>query len=508
VLNDHDGALAGHLAAVMRLDSSAPAVEFGGTWIPWGRLASAVDGILAVLDRAGVPAGGEVGLLVRNRPAHVATLLATLTSRRCLVSFNAVEGDLLLAEDLRRRQPSVVIASGDDWERPGVLAAARDVGAAVVALDAGMVPVVLSADERRGDPARSRPGVAVEMLTSGTTGRPKRVDIHAAKIWTALVAARSLEAHAAGPPVPELRSSVSLVHSPIVHTSGLWRLLETLTAGRRIALLERFSVDGFVDLVRRHRPKSVSLVPAALQMVLDADVDPEDLASLRAVVSGTAPLAPETAEEFERRYGIPVLGAYGATEFAGAIAAWSLPDKRRWGAAKRGSVGRILPGLSVRIVDEVTGAEVAVGERGVLEARGTQLLQPGWTRTTDLASIDADGFLYLHGRSDSAINRGGFKVHPEAIEEVLESHDRIAGACVIGMSHAHLGQVPVAVVELVDNGARPEPEDLLAFARARLAGYQVPERILIVDALPRTPSMKVARGEVLALAQQLHDEAI
>jgi acyl-CoA synthetase (AMP-forming)/AMP-acid ligase II len=233
-----------------------------------------------------------------------------------------------------------------------------------------------------------------------------------------------------------------------------------------------------------------------MQMVLDADVHPDDLASLRAVVSGTAPLAPETADEFERRFGVPVLGAYGATEFAGAIAAWSLADKKTYGPRKRGSVGRTLPGIDLRVVDPDTGEEVSSGSVGLLEARGEQLLEPGWVRTTDLSSIDEDGFLFLHGRSDSVIIRGGFKVHPEAIEAVLEAHESVAAACVVPMDHPRLGQVPVAVVELSPGRPAPHPDSILAFARDRLTAYQVPERIDIVDSLPRTPSLKVARSDV------------
>lgn len=395
-----------------------------------------------------------------------------------------------------RRQPPVVLGTLSDTRRAAVAEVAESARMSVIGIDHTTATVSRAAPKHR--PA-ARPGVAIEMLTSGTTGRPSRVDIGYVKIWNALIAARSLERKSDGPPTPQLRSSVSLLHGPIVHTSGLWRLLETLFAGRRIALLERFTVDGWVDLVARHRPTTSALVPSAMRMVLDADVRTEDLASLRAVVSGTAPLPPETADEFERRYGIPVLGAYGATEFAGAIAAWSLGDKLEFGRRKRGSVGRGLRGIDLRVVDAQTADVLPCGEIGVLEARGGQLLHAGWVRTTDLASIDEDGFLFLHGRSDAVIIRGGFKVHPESVETVLEGHDAVGTACVVPVDHPSLGQVPVAVIEPSATGPTPDPDDILDYARERLTGYQVPERVIVVSALPRTAALKIARGQVADL---------
>jgi acyl-CoA synthetase (AMP-forming)/AMP-acid ligase II len=490
-------ALAAHLFEVMRLDPAAPALEFQGQWWTWGELAALSTKIVALLEELGVPPGGEVGVMTRNVPEQVAALLATLSTDRCAVTFNPAEGDVRLGEELVRRQPPVVLGTLSDTQRTAVTEAAESAHMAVIGIARTTATVSLAPPEHR--PMTRRPGVAIEMLTSGTTGRPSRVDIGYEKIWNALIAARSLEGKSDDPPRPQLRSSVSLLHGPIVHTSGLWRLLETLFAGRRIALLERFTVDGWVDLVARHRPTTSALVPSAMRMVLDADVRPEDLASLRAVVSGTAPLPPDTADEFERRFGIPVLGAYGATEFAGAIAAWSLRDKLEFGGRKRGSVGRGLRGIDLRVVDVETSDVLPCGEIGVLEARGGQLLRAGWVRTTDLASIDEDGFLFLHGRSDAVIIRGGFKVHPESVETVLDEHVAVGAACVVAVDHPTLGQVPVAVIEPSAAGPPPDPDDILDYARKRLTGYQVPERVIVVRALPRTAALKIARGQVADL---------
>jgi acyl-CoA synthetase (AMP-forming)/AMP-acid ligase II len=338
------------------------------------------------------------------------------------------------------------------------------------------------------------------MLTSGTTGPPKRVSLTYRSLEESLLGAAHYESGGAKARGSSLPTGVVIVTAPLVHVSGLWRTLQAMTAGRRISLLERFSVAGFRDAVRRHRPKVASLVPTALRMVIDADLPREDLASLRAVTSGTAPLAPETALAFEQRYGIPVLPLYGATEFAGGVAGWTLEDHERWAAEKRGSVGRAHPGCALRIVDAADGRELEAGRVGLLEVRSAQLgRHSGWVRTTDLAELDADGFLWIRGRADDAILRGGFKIAPADVAAVLERHPAVREASVVGIPDERLGMLPVAAVELKAGAATLDEAELRAFARQHLASYQVPARILIVDALPRTPSLKVSQPGVAAL---------
>ena len=121
-----------------------------------------------------------------------------------------------------------------------------------------------------------------------------------------------------------------------MHLGGLFRVLQCVNDGRSFSLLERFTVDGWIDAVRRHRPKTVSLVPAALRMVLEADLDPADLSSVRSVVSGTAPLSPDDAEAFTDKYGVPVLISYAATEFGGGVAGWNLSDHQTYWVGKAG----------------------------------------------------------------------------------------------------------------------------------------------------------------------------
>jgi acyl-coenzyme A synthetase/AMP-(fatty) acid ligase len=229
-------------------------------------------------------------------------------------------------------------------------------------------------------------------------------------------------------------------------------------------------------------------------MVLDADVPDEAFTSVRAVGSGTAALPPELAEAFEDRYGVPVLTNYGATEFAGAIAGWTLRDKSQWDRRKRGSVGRARSGVELRIVDGESGAALPLGAVGLLEARGRQLPGDGaWQRTTDLAAIDADGFLFIHGRADDAINRGGFTIPPSLIEEALVSHPAVDEASAVALPDPRLGEVPAAAVTLLSPATEQE---LMDYLTSRLTSYQRPVAIRVVQQLPRTPSLKVSRAQV------------
>jgi acyl-coenzyme A synthetase/AMP-(fatty) acid ligase len=284
-----------------------------------------------------------------------------------------------------------------------------------------------------------------------------------------------------------------------VHLGGLFRVLMCVADGRSFTLLERFSVEGFVDAVRRHRPATATLVPTALRMVLESDVDPSDLASLRSVVCGTAPLDPDDADAFTDRFGVPVLLTYAATEFGGGVAGWTVADHREHWAAKRGSVGRAHPGCELRVVDQSSGEPLGPDQEGLLEVRAAQLGDQGWVRTTDLARLDADGFLFILGRADQAIIRGGFKVLPDDVRAALERHPAVRGAAVIGRNDRRLGAVPVAAVELRDRTAEVGPDDLVSHAGTVLAPYEVPTEIRVVDALPRTDSGKVDLAAVTAL---------
>jgi long-chain acyl-CoA synthetase len=225
-------------------------------------------------------------------------------------------------------------------------------------------------------------------------------------------------------------------------------------------------------------------------MVLDANIPPADLAGIRRLGTGAAPLDPTVHRAFEERYRIPILLSYGATEFAGPVAAMTAELHAIWGTQKFGSVGRPLPGAQLRIVDSDSGAPLNPGQEGLLEVISPRI-GPHWIRTSDIALIDEDGFLFLRGRADGAIMRGGFKLLPETIERALLLHEGISAAAVVGIPDARLGQVPAAAIQLKPGAGRPSIDGLEAHLRAHLYATHIPVDWRFVEELPRTPSLKV-----------------
>lgn len=495
VPSDTGKQLSSKLRAVMSLDPTATAIEFDGDEFTWSYLTDAIDELEHILTAHGRQGAQRIGIVLRNRPAHVAAALSVIATGRTIITLSPFHGDSGLAEDVTELAPDVVVASPDDWERNGLRHAAEHAGAVSVVL--GDKSAYGGGHTAPSTPARvdtdSLDGVAVLMLTSGTTGRPKRVKLTYDSLTAAFNAAGT-GAEMDRPPV--LKDDTAILWTPLVHIGGLYFAVSIVAEGRRMALLERFDVAGWAAAVRKHRPRIVGLQPTAMRMVMDSDLAADTFDGVLAVLSGTAPLTPEEADGFEERFGVPVLTNYGATEFAGAVAGWSLKDRREWGNSKRGSVGRAHKGIEMRVVDAESGDTLPVGETGILHVRGGQVPNPGgdgWTRTTDLASIDHDGFIYIHGRADDAINRGGFKIVPGVVADTLRQHPAIADAAVTGMSHARLGQVPVAVITLRSDVDAPEVDELKAWVADRLAKYFVPVAFKVVDELPRTPSLKVSQ---------------
>jgi long-chain acyl-CoA synthetase len=485
-----DSLLSRRIRQMVRLDPGAPALFYDGLTFPWSFHCDALADLASLL--AAYPAARRVGIVLRNRPGPLAALIAALGTGREVVTLSPHLGDIGLERDIVDLAPDVIVAEDADWARDAVLASSEAVGA--IALRAGAdralaaQPVPWSPRPSLRDPG----DVAVLMMTSGTTGRPKRVELTYDRMTAAFRAAGLVLDEA---DEPHLGSRTDILWASLAHISGLYFAVAQVIEGRSVALLEKFEVGAWAELVSRYRPGYLRLAPTALRMVLQSGVPAETFASVRAVGSGTAPLPPELAEEFEERYGIPVLGTYGATEFAGAIAGWTLKDKKQWGPRKRGSVGRAHRGIELRVVDQGTGRVLPAGQTGLLEARGGQL--PGeegaWLRTTDLAALDDDQFLYIRGRADDAINRGGFKIPPSVIEDALAAHPAVDEASAVALPDARLGEVPAAAVTLLSPATE---EELMQYLTSRLTRYQRPVTIKVVDQLPRTPSLKISRALV------------
>ncbi|HEX8594959.1 MAG TPA: fatty acid--CoA ligase family protein [Pseudomonas sp.] len=493
--------LALRIRSVLAIAPESPALEYKQRWYSWAEMSLLMSQTDKLLSDASLNEGAPVGILLRNRPAQLCMLLQALASRRCVVTLNPFQSPEKIARDLEAIQIGALIADEQDWQTPALLAAAQA---------KGCLGLSVSSDEKMT--VQAQPGVALTldptslpdlsetailMLSSGTTGPAKRISLPYSKLEASLTDAAHYEAGKA-PEILALKTSPAMLTTPLVHIGGMYFAVAAVVAARPIVILEKFTVADWSKAVAAYRPKTVSLPPTAIRMILDADVAKSDIDSLLAIRTGSAPLDPDMQIEFETRYDIPLLDAYGATEFAGAVAGWSLREHKEFSKHKRGSVGRAQPGCDVRIVDPKTDQVLGNNNVGLLEVRSAQIDGSRWVRTTDLAEIDDDGFIFIRGRSDSAIIRGGFKVLPLDVEAALREHPSIKEICVVGLPDPRLGAVPVAALELRP-GEELSDAQLNTFAREKLVAYQVPVRWLVVDSLPRTPSLKVSQHEVRQL---------
>ncbi len=404
-----------------------PCIEFEGQWYSGNDITAYADAIASALRDGGVADGAPVGLVVRNRLQHSAAIVGFLAAARPVSMIYSFQSPESIASDIEKLELSAVIADREDWTEP-VIEAAKRAGSAGVAI-ALTSPTVAAVEglERRDESrraCRSRTRCGAEYFDKRHHRPAEAAGDQDARAGANRVQRDERREGSAGAP-PEFSYWQ-------FGGIGVCQLIAGVYNSRRIVILERFTVDGFVGAIKTHGIKRSGVQPAVFRMLLDADVPKEDLASLEFLISASGPLDPETRDEFEAHFQIPVRLAYGATEFAGSLCAWTSDLVEEFGEAKRNSVGRPLPDTQVRVVDPDTGAELAADEQGLLEAKVAPI-SPDWIRTTDIASIDADGFVTLHGRADGAINRGGFKIMPETVRRVLISHPAVRDACVVGV---------------------------------------------------------------------------
>lgn len=489
-----------HMAHILELSPDSIAVEAGDHQISWSTLKAESRAVEALLLKAGVADGAPVGWSACNRPTAIVSFIALIMSGRMVVPLRPSFGSASFADDISVQQLQAVIGDAKDWSDHGARAAAQKVGSAAIEISGPPFASRLLSGLETVGPGLHReitPGFILERLTSGTTGAPKRIPVSQDVLIPSL---RSGKGGSDAEPVA-LKRSPALLFKPFSHAGGLFGLLAALYDARPIVLFEKFNVQEWVEAVKKHRPKAASLVPAMIRMILEAAPSPAALSSLLAIRSGTAALEPEVQAQFEARYGIPILVDYGAAEFIGGLAGWTLKEHQDFAEIKRGSVGRARRDVQLRVVHPETFSKVGIGETGLIEVKSDRY-GADWIRTNDLARIDDDGFIFLEGRADDAINRGGFKVLPEEVANILRTHADIADAIVIGRNDTRLGQVPIAVLEFRDSARRPIASELNELIRAKLPAYMVPVLYHWVAELPRTVSLKVDRPALLKLLDQ------
>ena len=478
--------------AALSSPGSQQAIEFEGNWITWGEIRRVTDRLEKLIDASGAGEHAKVAFVARNSPSSLAAFLGLLAKRCSVRMIYPFQSPGATVRELEQIKPALVVADAGDYADP-ILASLEASGTAAISLHE--MDAAACAGLERTRHTSGEPAPRVEILTSGTTGPPKPFPLSYDMIAQHIVGTRDLPAEITGdqPAAPP-----ALMMFPVSNISGLYSALPPLLHGQRILLLERFTVAGWHDHLMRFRPQVSGLPPAGVQMVLDADIPVEDLSCLRAMGTGAAPLDPGVKRAFEQRYGVPILLSYGATEFCGPVTRMTPELQAVWGEKKWGSVGRPLPGVKLRVIDPESGAELPAGREGVLEVVSPRI-GSDWIRTSDLVVLDEDGFLFIRGRADGAIIRGGFKILPATIEHALLQHPAISAAAVVGIPDQRLGQVPAAAIELRPGMDAPHSSDVEAYLREHVPATHIPAAWHIADTLPRTPSMKVDQPAVRRL---------
>jgi long-chain acyl-CoA synthetase len=486
-------------ARALQREPALPAIDFEGHWFDWGAMRRVAEGLGNLIAASGAAAGAPVAFVPRNRPSALAALLGLIANKHTIRMIYAFQSAGGIGRDVERLNPAVIVAAEEDFSE-GLIELLRARGIAAISIcemDAAAVPgLEHSRSASHLDvPAQPR----IEILTSGTTGPPKQFAIRYDVIAQHYIGAKTAE---------DLRESEmsrlppALLYFPLGNISGIYTTLPPLLKGLRIVLLDKFTVRAWHDYVLRYRPTVFGLPPAGVQMLLDANIPKADLASMRVLSTGAAPLDPTVQRAFEERYGIPVLLSYGATEFAGPVTAMTAELHAQFGASKFGSVGRALPGAQLRITDADTGAVLAPGREGIVEVISPRV-GAEWIRTSDIGMIDEDGFLFHRGRADGAIVRGGFKLLPETIERALLLHSSVSAAAVVGVPDPRLTQIPAAAIQIKPGIVQPALVDLEKHLRDHVPATHIPVLWRFVEALPTTPSFKVDRPAVRRLFADL-----
>jgi acyl-CoA synthetase (AMP-forming)/AMP-acid ligase II len=429
----------------------------------------------------------------------------------------------------------VVIAGNNGYEMLLLCLAASRAGAIPVPVNAQMRPdeirhviddsgaslVIRRASEVDGDepltkavPAEQS-DVAALFYTSGTTGKPKGVELTHRSLVGQLAAAGAL-------PTNLVVRGEAVLSLPIAHIMGFMATLGMACAGLPVYFIPKFRPTDVLDAIESRHASIFIGVPAMYRMLLEAGAEERDLSSVRMWGSGADAMPSELAAKFKNMGAtatLPFVGpvgdatffeGYGMVEIGGGAAAKISPPGLDIGLGE--SVGFPLPGYKFRVVDDegedvragqvgellVKGPGVTRGYWGDAEATAATFTDDGWLRTGDLARKGALGMVLFAGRKKDVIKHGGYSVYALEIEQMLEEHPDVLEAAVVGLPDERKGEVPAAVVRLVA-GTSLDEDALRAWAADKLADYKVPQRYVAVDDLPRTGTRKVQKRELLEL---------
>jgi acyl-CoA synthetase (AMP-forming)/AMP-acid ligase II len=467
-----------------------------GAVVSYSELRAAAGLIAGGLLARGFAKGDMFAICSSNSLEFVLGYYGVLSAGGVVTTINPSATDQEVSAQLRDSGARWFLAAAEAAERlSGAVTGANVREVFVVGEGSSGTPFASLLEAETEPPATdvSPDDVAVVLYSSGTTGLPKGV-VHTHRTLVAALCSQKGV-------VPLRGEDVDLAALPLYHIAGMHVVMNhALAAGATLVVLPRFTLEGFLGAIEGYRvTRAVVAPPIVLALAKDPIVDRYDLSSLRVLKCGAAPLDGELARACARRLGCRVGQGYGMTEI---VACTFGPDD---GPDKPESVGPLAPGVEGRILDWITGADVAPGEDGELVVRSPALMRgylgddaataatidaDGWLHTGDIARVDPDGWLHITDRLKELIKYKGHQVAPAELEAILLSHPAVADAAVVGSPDEETGEVPKAFVMLQ---AETSADDLLAFVAALVAPYKKIRRIEFVDGIPKSPSGKILR---------------
>ncbi|MHA1564736.1 MAG: class I adenylate-forming enzyme family protein [Alphaproteobacteria bacterium] len=488
--------------------------------ITYGELYDRIESVAAALSHNGVRKGDVVTIQLPNWIEFVSAFFAVERLGAIAIQINP---------DFRSREVDFILRFSESaayicpenfhkFDYPAMIADLRgdlpDLRVVFVVDGAGSDDVVPLRDAMKGI-RPDGPFAPVEMaaddvyrmaFTSGTTGNPKGV-IHSFN--TTVSTCRMHNAFC------ELDSDeVVIMFLPLGLNWGYLCLVQTILAGARMVLLDQFSPSTALETIENEKITFLPAAPAVLVALLnEPTLKDRDLTSLRMTITGGASCAIETIREFREKFKSPLIEIYGMLE-TGIHTSTTFTDDPE---EVTGSVGKILEGMGLRILDK-DGNDVPDGTEGEIAAFGPAVhlgyhknpkanaecfIEDGWFRTGDLAFIDPRGNVRISGRSKEIVNRGGKKFHPREVEEILYTNENVMHAAILGVPDARLGERNCLCV-IPRPGKQVSLEDMIAMLKGQVANYKLPEELEIFDEFPFTPTGKLQRHRLMELVAERH----
>ena len=492
-----------------RRKPNATAMWFEGRTTSWRTLDEHASQIANALAAAGIGQGDRVAFVGTGCDEFFELLFGVAKAGAVLVPVGWRLAPPEIVQVVDDAEATILFVGVDQLDRMDVFRAGMPRVRHFIGMEDGGAELPSFASWRdvhsSTDPALPiSPGdVALQLYTSGTTGKPKGVMLSHRNI----LAGRREAIEKRMPWNIWTEDDINLVAMPLGHIGGVgWGIVGFLN-GARSVLAREFTPNGVLDAIEHHGVSKLFIVPAALQILLaQPRVREIDYSRLRYILYGASPIALDLLRQATEVFGCGFAQQYGMTETTGTVVYLPPEDHDPAGNQRMRGAGRAMPGVEIRItgperrvlgpneIGEIETRSIAnmVGYWKQPEATASTLGADGWLRTGDAGYLDTDGYLYIQDRFKDMIVSGGENVYPSEVESAIYGHPAVADVAVIGVPDERWGEAVKAIVVLRP-GANADPDSIIVFARTRIAAYKAPKSVDFIEALPRNPSGKILR---------------